>query len=184
MHHHAVLSCKLSRIETASLIQRSGFMLCNHATEMRLCGQNSCARRLLHNTYCISRDPLHCAMDWTCRQGGVDISVDLAPHWKRCYEQRFGDLDPEHQGIPILEGAYEPSSGRGEHLYCLLVVRLPCWRKHTEVSKARLICTVRARYCCKGFGEPCEVSPCESPTFVMWCDCRSTHCNLLCYLRA
>ncbi|CAL5222995.1 g5439 [Coccomyxa viridis] len=43
-------------------------------------------------------------------EGGVDISVDLAHHWKRCFEQRFGSFDDSKGEAPVLEAAAQLGS--------------------------------------------------------------------------
>lgn len=43
----------------------------------------------------------------------MDISVELAHHWKRCFEQRFGAFDASKEEAPVLDSASSASSCSG-----------------------------------------------------------------------
>ena len=55
----------------------------------------------------------------------MDISVDLAHHWKRCFEQRFGSFDDSKGEAPVLEAAAQLGSSNGSNPLELRKISMP-----------------------------------------------------------
>ena len=57
----------------------------------------------------------------------MDVSVELAHHWKRCFEQRFGSFDNSKGKAPVLEAAAQLNSSDGKILpsfsICVTITR-------------------------------------------------------------
>lgn len=91
-----------------------------------------------------------------CSEGGVDISAELAHHWKRCFEQRFGSFNASKEEAPLLEAASESPNSNGKswrnaqalancHLQMLFkrdVLLVVCSRGLTSITHLLL------RWCC------------------------------------
>ena len=96
-------------------VRKSGFarMRSCSGTSMRLgygnCGPHSCSTGRASQPF---QGQLCCEL---CSEGGVDVSGDLAHHWKRCFEQRFGLFDISKEQAPVLEPAAQLSSSDGDN---------------------------------------------------------------------